>query len=170
MRDHRTLKYKRSVITQKKLHMKDITLGDKTISALIDTGSSVTSSLIREDVSTKIVDQQKFYKKCIILSGIGKSQVFTKCSFEHNFIIYEDHYSLTWHIVPTEHLNFEAVIGTEILKQASLIFTQNEVEFHKHEEKAWLMQISELNLEHELELSHILDSQIKNDLTRIIFS
>ncbi|GFS68338.1 peptidase A2 domain-containing protein [Nephila pilipes] len=76
------------VVPQKGLHLKDITLGDKTISALIDTGSSV--SLIREDVSTKIVDQQKFTKKCSILSGIGKSHVLTKGTFKHDLVIDED--------------------------------------------------------------------------------
>ncbi|GFT52323.1 hypothetical protein NPIL_215521 [Nephila pilipes] len=35
------------VVSQKRIYLKDITLGEKTISALIDTGSSV--SLIRED-------------------------------------------------------------------------------------------------------------------------
>ncbi|GFT95020.1 uncharacterized protein NPIL_354051, partial [Nephila pilipes] len=113
----------------------------------MDTGSSI--SLILEDLSTKIVDQQRFSKKCIVLSGIGKSQVLMKGSFEHNFIIDEDHYSLTGHVVPIKHLNFEAVIGADILKQASLNFTQNGIEFHKHEEKSWLVQISELQIKDE---------------------
>ncbi|GFY20399.1 tigger transposable element-derived protein 6 [Trichonephila clavipes] len=39
--------------------------------------------------------------------------------------------------------------------------------FHKHEEKASLMQISGVHPEDELDLSHIFDSQVKNDLTRI---
>ncbi|GFS82660.1 uncharacterized protein NPIL_700711 [Nephila pilipes] len=121
------------VVPQKGLHLKDISLGDKTISALIDTGSSV--SLIFEDVSTKIVDQQKFSKKCNILSGIGKSHVLTKDSFEYNFIIDEDRYSLTWYVVPTKLLNFEAIIDTGILEQASLKFTKEGVEFHKYEGK-----------------------------------
>ncbi|GFU45292.1 RVP domain-containing protein [Nephila pilipes] len=93
-----------------------------------------------------------------------------KSSFEHNFVIDEDLYSLTWHVVPNKHLNFEAVKGSDILKQAALNSTQNRVEFHKQEEKAWLMQISELHLEDELDLSHSLDSQIKNGLTKIISS
>ncbi|GFS37655.1 transposon Tf2-6 polyprotein [Nephila pilipes] len=147
------------VITQKGLPLKDITLGDKSISALIYTGSLV--SLIREDVSTKIVDQPKFSKKCNALFGTGKLHVLTKGSFEHDFVLDEDHYSLTWHDVPTEHLNFEAVTCTDILKLAYLNFTQNGVEFHKHDEKAWLMQISELHFEDEFDLSHILDSRIK---------
>ncbi|GFS75639.1 transposon Ty3-G Gag-Pol polyprotein [Nephila pilipes] len=86
------------------------------------------------------------------------------------FITDEDHYSLTWHVEPNKHLNFKVVIGADILKQASLNFTQNGVEFYKHEGKIWLMQISELHLEIELDLRHIVDSQIKKDLTRMIFS
>ncbi|GFT83396.1 transposon Tf2-9 polyprotein [Nephila pilipes] len=81
------------VVPQKGLHLKDITLGDKTISALIDTGSSV--SLIREDVSTKIVDQQKFTKKFNILYGIGKSHVLMNGTFKYDLVIDEDRYSLT---------------------------------------------------------------------------
>ncbi|GFS91362.1 homeotic protein female sterile [Nephila pilipes] len=114
------------VVPHNRLPLKDTTLGNETISTFIDTGSLV--SLIREEVSTKIVEQQKFSKKCNILFGISKSQVLTKGSFEHNFIIDEDHYSLTWHDVSNEHLNFEAIIGPDILEQASL-------KFHKYEVK-----------------------------------
>ncbi|GFS42925.1 uncharacterized protein NPIL_55431 [Nephila pilipes] len=121
----------------------------------MDTESSV--SLIREDVCTKIVDQQKFSKKCIVLSGIGKSQILTIGCFEHNFIIHKDNYSLTWHVVPAELLKIEAIIDNDILKEATINFTQNGVEFHKHEENAWLLEISELHLEDELDLNHNLD-------------
>ncbi|GFV09380.1 retrovirus-related Pol polyprotein from transposon gypsy [Trichonephila clavipes] len=72
--------------------------------------------------------------------------------------------------MPTKQLNFEAIIGSDILGQASLNFTQDGVMFHKHEEKAWLMQISGLHPEDELDFSHILDSQVKNDLNRITSS
>ncbi|GFT85717.1 hypothetical protein NPIL_150941, partial [Nephila pilipes] len=42
-------------------------------------------------------------------------------------------YSLIWHVVPTKHLNFETILGTDILEQASLKFTEKGVEFHKYE-------------------------------------
>ncbi|GFW13422.1 retrovirus-related Pol polyprotein from transposon 17.6 [Trichonephila clavipes] len=103
-----------SVTPQKGLHLKNIMLGNEIVSALIDTGSTV--SLIRED------------------------------------------------------LNFEAIIGADILGQAPLNFTQNGVMFHKHEEKACLMQISRVHPKDELDFSHILDSRVKNDLTRITSS
>ncbi|GFX60219.1 retrovirus-related Pol polyprotein from transposon 17.6 [Trichonephila clavipes] len=128
-----------SVTPQKGLHLKSIMLGNEIVSALIDTGSTV--SLIREDVSTKVVDHSRLSKINTVLYGLGQTK-----------------------------LNFEAIIGADILRQASLNFTQDGVMFHKHEEKAWLMQTSGLHHEDELAFSHILDSQVKNDLTRITSS
>ncbi|GFU20763.1 peptidase A2 domain-containing protein [Nephila pilipes] len=94
------------VVPKKGKPLKDIALGDKTISALIDTGSSI--SFISEDVSIKIVDQQKFTKKCNFLSVIGKSHVLTKGTFKYDLVINEDLYYFTSYVVPTKHLNFEA--------------------------------------------------------------
>ncbi|GFT99376.1 hypothetical protein NPIL_541681 [Nephila pilipes] len=58
-----------------------------------------------------------------------------KGTFKHDLVIGEDHYSLTWHVVRTKHLSFEAITGTDILEQASLMFTEEGVEFHKYEGK-----------------------------------
>ncbi|GFY14134.1 tigger transposable element-derived protein 6 [Trichonephila clavipes] len=157
-----------SVTPQKGLHLKRIMLGNEIVSALIDTGSTV--SLIREDVSLKIVDHSRLSKINTVLYGLGQTEVITKGSFEYDFVLDKDQYSLTWHGVPNKQLNFEAIIGTDILGQASLNVTQEGVMFHKHEEKACLMQISEVHPEDELDFSHILDSQVKNDLTRITSS
>ncbi|GFV18532.1 RVP domain-containing protein [Trichonephila clavipes] len=143
-------------------------LGNEIVSALINTGSTV--SLIREDVSTKIVDHSRLSKINTVLRGLGQTEVITKGSFEYDFVLDKDQYSLTWHLVPTKQISFEAIIGTDILRQASLNFTQQGVMFHKHEEKACLMQISGVQPEDELDFSHILDSKVKNDLTRITSS
>ncbi|GFW56752.1 tigger transposable element-derived protein 6 [Trichonephila clavipes] len=143
-------------------------LGNEIVSALIDTGSTV--SLIREDVSSKIVDHSRLSKINTVLYGLGQTEVITKGSFEYDFVLDKYQYSLTWHVVPTKQLNFETIIGTDILGQVSLNFTQDGVMFHKHEEKACLMQISGVHPEDELDFSHILDSQVKNDLTRITSS
>ncbi|GFW89645.1 hypothetical protein TNCV_1025291 [Trichonephila clavipes] len=55
-------------------------LGNEIVSALIDTGSTV--SLIREDVSTKIVDHSRLSKINTVLYGLGQTEVITKGSFE----------------------------------------------------------------------------------------
>ncbi|GFT18446.1 RVP domain-containing protein [Trichonephila clavipes] len=143
-------------------------LGNEIVSTLIDTGSTV--SLIREDVSSKIADYSRLSKINTMLYGLGQTEIITKGSFEYDFVLDKDQFSLTWHVVPTKQLNFEAIIGTDILGQASLNFTQEGVMFHKHEEKACLLQISRVHPEDELDFSHILDSQLKNDLTRITSS
>ncbi|GFY19098.1 tigger transposable element-derived protein 6 [Trichonephila clavipes] len=148
--------------------LKNIMLGNEIVSVLIDTGSTV--SLIRKDVSTKIVDHSRLSKINTVLYGLRQTEVITKGFFEYDFVLDKDQYSLTWHEVPTKQLNFEAIIGTDILVQASLNFTQEGVMFHKHEGKACLMQISGVHPEDELDFSHILDSQVKNDITRITSS
>ncbi|GFX98871.1 uncharacterized protein TNCV_1504471 [Trichonephila clavipes] len=126
-----------SVPPQKGLPLKSIMLGNEIVSALIDTGSTV--SLIREDISSKIVDPSRLSQINTVLYGLGQTEVIAKGSFEYDFVLDKDQYSLTWHVVPTKQLNFEAIIGTDILGQASLNFTQEGVMFHKHEEKACLM-------------------------------
>ncbi|GFU59131.1 RVP domain-containing protein [Trichonephila clavipes] len=104
------------------------------------------------------------------LSGSTVNLIQEDGSFEYDFVLDKDQYSLTWHVVPTKQLNFEAIIGTDILGQAYLNFYQDGVMFHKHEDKACLMQIFGIHPEDELNFSHILDSQVKNDLTRITSS
>ncbi|GFX77878.1 RVP domain-containing protein [Trichonephila clavipes] len=74
------------------------------------------------------------------------------------------HYSLTWHVVPTDKLKFEAVIGSDLLEQASISFTKEGVKFNKYENHAQLMQISAENLQEELDLRHVKNRQIKKEL------
>ncbi|GFY17758.1 transposon Tf2-6 polyprotein [Trichonephila clavipes] len=92
----------------KGLHLKNITLGNEIVSALIDAGSTV--SLISEDVSMKIVDHSRLSKINSVLYGLGQTEVVTKVSFEYDFVLDKDQYYLTWHVVPTKQLNFEAII------------------------------------------------------------
>ncbi|GFW23515.1 uncharacterized protein TNCV_3806121 [Trichonephila clavipes] len=88
------------------------------ITALIDSGSTV--SLLRENTSRRIMDPTKLSKNKMLLTGIGEAQVTTIGSFEHEFEIDNENYSLTWHVVPADKLKFEAVIGSDVLEQASI--------------------------------------------------
>ncbi|GFX34690.1 peptidase A2 domain-containing protein [Trichonephila clavipes] len=104
--------------------------GKVKITALIFSGSSV--SLLRENTSKRIMDPTKLSKNKMLLTGIGEAQVTTIGSFEHKFKIDDENYSLTWHVVPTDKLKFEAVIGSDLLEQASISFTKG-VKFNKYE-------------------------------------
>ncbi|GFV88561.1 hypothetical protein TNCV_1243711 [Trichonephila clavipes] len=113
------------------------------------------------------MDPTKLSKNKMLLTGIGEAQVTAIGSFEHKFKIDDENYSLTWHVVPTDKLKFEAVIGSDLLEQASISFTKG-VKFNKYENHAQLMQISAENLQEELDLRHVENRQIKKELEKLI--
>ncbi|GFU21253.1 hypothetical protein TNCV_9141 [Trichonephila clavipes] len=131
-----------------------------------DSGSTV--SFLRENTSRRIMDPTKLSKNKMLLTGIGEAQVTTIGSFEHEFKIDDENYSLTWHVVPTDKLKFEAVIGSDLLEQASISFTKEGVKFNKYENHAQLMQISAENIQEELDLRHVENRQIKKELEKLI--
>ncbi|GFW71781.1 RVP domain-containing protein [Trichonephila clavipes] len=101
------------------------------------------------------MDPKKFSKNKMLLTGIRDAQVTTIGSFEHEFEIDNDNYLLFWHVVPSDILKFEAVIGSDLLEQASISFTKEGVKFNIYENHAKLMQISSEHLQEELDLLHV---------------
>ncbi|GFW09234.1 transposon Tf2-6 polyprotein [Trichonephila clavipes] len=69
-----------SQISRERIKTRKITMGNKIIEALVDSGSSV--SLIREDVSKGIIEPSKLSKDISVLIGLGKYEVKTKGSFQ----------------------------------------------------------------------------------------
>ncbi|GFW64991.1 retrovirus-related Pol polyprotein from transposon 17.6 [Trichonephila clavipes] len=155
-----------TLIVKEGLRTKEIFFGKVKITALIDSGSTV--SLLRENTSRRIMDPTKLSKNKMLLTGIGEAQVTNIGSFEHEFKIDDENYSLTWHVVPADKLKFEAVIGSDLLEQASISFTKEGVQFNKYENHAQLMQISAENLQEELDLRHVENCQIKKELEKLI--
>ncbi|GFT50799.1 RVP domain-containing protein [Trichonephila clavipes] len=84
------------------------------------------------------------------------------------FKIDDENYSLSWHVVPADKLKFEAVIGSDLLEQASISFTKEGVKFNKYENHAQFMQISAENLQEQLDLRHVENRQIKKELEKFI--
>ncbi|GFW32623.1 transposon Tf2-9 polyprotein [Trichonephila clavipes] len=144
-----------SRISRKRIKTRKITMGNKIIEALIDSGSSV--SLIREDVSKEIIEPSKLSKDISVLIGLGKCEVKTKGSFQRKIELDGEEYSLTWHAVPTPSLEFQAVIGSDILEQASVCFYKESVQFRKHEDKNCFlqMQVYEVEVEDEIVVQHV---------------
>ncbi|GFS60137.1 retrovirus-related Pol polyprotein from transposon 17.6 [Trichonephila clavipes] len=129
---------------------------------------------LKQKYSSPFVKKQEYKfteKNCrtrCFFTGIGEAQVTTIGSFEHEFKIDDENYSLTWHVVPADKLKFEAVIGSDLLEQASISFTKEGVKLNKYENHAQLMQISAENLQEELDLSHVENRQIKKELQKLI--
>ncbi|GFT33422.1 homeotic protein female sterile [Trichonephila clavipes] len=68
---------------------------------------------LKQKSSSPFVKKQE-YKFTERITGIGEAQVTTIGSFEQEFKIDDENYSLTWHVVPTDKLEFEAVIGSDL--------------------------------------------------------
>ncbi|GFW72353.1 transposon Tf2-9 polyprotein [Trichonephila clavipes] len=81
-----------------------------------------------------------------------------------------EEYSLTWHVVPTPSLEFQAVIGSDILEQASVCFYKESVQFRKHEDKNCFlqMQVYEAEVEDEIVVQHVTNPQIRKELFELI--
>ncbi|GFU32825.1 retrovirus-related Pol polyprotein from transposon 17.6 [Trichonephila clavipes] len=155
-----------TLIVKEGLRTKEIFFGKVKITALIDSGSTI--SLLRDNTSRRIMDPTKLSKNRMLLTGIGEAQVTTIGSFEHEFKIDDQNYSLTWHVVPADKLKFEAVIGSDLLEQTPISFTKEGVKFNKYENHAQLKQISAENLQEELDLRHVENRQIKKELEKLI--
>ncbi|GFT09759.1 retrovirus-related Pol polyprotein from transposon 17.6 [Trichonephila clavipes] len=157
-----------SRISRERIKTRKITMGNKIIEALIDSGSSV--SLIREDVSKGIIEPSKLSKDITVLIGLGKYEVKTKGSFQRKIELDGEEYSLTWHVVPTPSLEFQAVIGSDILEQASVCFYKESVQFRKHEDKNCFlqMQVYEAEVEDEIVVQHVTNPQIRRELFELI--
>ncbi|GFX10266.1 hypothetical protein TNCV_1866631 [Trichonephila clavipes] len=157
-----------SRISRERIKTRKITMGNRIIEALIDSGSSV--SLIREDVSKGIIEPSKLSKDITVLIGLEKYEVKTKGSFQRKIELDGEEYSLTWHIVPTPSLEFQAVIGSDILEQASVCFYKESVQFRKHEDKNCFlqMQVYEAEVEDEIVVQHVTNPQIRRELFELI--
>ncbi|GFT47063.1 transposon Tf2-6 polyprotein [Trichonephila clavipes] len=127
-------------------------------------------SLIREDVSKGIIEPSKLSKDISVLIGLGKYEVKTKGSFQRKIELDGEEYSLTWHVVPTPSLEFQAVIGSDILEQASVCFYKESVQFRKHEDKNCFlqMQVYEAEVEDEIVVQHVTNPQIRRELFELI--
>ncbi|GFW02675.1 transposon Tf2-9 polyprotein [Trichonephila clavipes] len=154
--------------SRERIKTRKITMGNKIIEALIDSGSSVP--LIREDVSKGIIEPSKLSKDIAVLIGLGKHEVKTKGSFQRKIELDGEEYSLTWHVVPTPSLEFQAVIGSDILEQASVCFYKESVQFRKHEDKNCFlqMQVYEAEVEDKIVVQHVTNPRIRRQLLELI--
>ncbi|GFW70256.1 hypothetical protein TNCV_3337741 [Trichonephila clavipes] len=152
---------------RERIKTRKITMGNKIIEALIDSGSSV--SLIREDVSKGIIEPSKLSEDIAVLIGLGKYEVKTKGSFQRKIELDGEEYSLTWNVVPTPSLEFQAVIGSDILEQASICFYKEKVQFRKHDKNCFLqMQVYEAEVEDEIVVQHVTNPRIRRQLLELI--
>ncbi|GFT95704.1 retrovirus-related Pol polyprotein from transposon 17.6 [Trichonephila clavipes] len=113
-------------------------MGNKIIEALIDSSSSV--SLIRRCKQRNHRTVETLERHCSI-DRTGEVRSQNERVVQRKIELDGEEYSLTWHVVPTPSLEFQAVIGSDILEQASVCFYKESVQFRKHEDKNCFLQM-----------------------------
>lgn len=109
--------------------------------------------LLREDAYKQIIGLTRLSNNTL-LSGIVSSKIYTKGSLEE-IEIDGSIFFRTWHTVLTAQLNYQAVIGINILDQARMNFDKNGLNFISARQMGFLCELSK---EDEVELNHIHDS------------
>ena len=133
--------------------------------ALFDTGSDINA--IREEAYKKYLRDIPLTPSSLSLSGIGTNNVETIGSFDTTAIINDEEFKMTFHVIPENAINFEAIIGNPLLSQAEVSLTNDGVVVHKMEETNFMMQIK-IAKENKIDTDHIRDPSIKESVEDIV--
>jgi len=107
---------------------KIIKIKGKTLNALVDTGSQF--NIINQRSYDKI-DSPMLTNATLQFSGFGGSKVRPIGCFEDIVSIDDEHFRTTIYVVPDEIMTMEAVIGNELLSQADVNISQDNITISK---------------------------------------
>ncbi|XP_072397163.1 uncharacterized protein [Diabrotica undecimpunctata] len=137
-----------------------LTINQITLTALFDTGSDICT--IREDVYATFFNDICLTPDTIILKGLGQNaKVNTLGSFSTQADVNEEKFDLTFHIIPKAATSFQAIIGNNILQQASVSIRDDGIVMYKRTDENFIMHImlDEKDKENEVKVAHIKDEK-----------
>ncbi|GFU24767.1 transposon Tf2-9 polyprotein [Trichonephila clavipes] len=107
---------------------KEVKILSKKILSLVDTGSQVT--LMKESVWNQL-GSPSLINSGNILTGFGLSKTHVIGSFNSTVSIYNQDFPVKINVVPNHSMNFDIIIGCNLIKQANLTITPDSVIFSK---------------------------------------
>ncbi|GFX51404.1 retrovirus-related Pol polyprotein from transposon 297 [Trichonephila clavipes] len=107
---------------------KEVKILSKKILSLVDTGSQVT--LMKESVWNQL-GSPSLINSGNILTGFGLSKTHVIGSFNSTVSIDNQDFPVKINVVPNHSMNFDIIIGCNLIKQANLTITPNSVMFSK---------------------------------------
>ncbi|GFT04982.1 retrovirus-related Pol polyprotein from transposon 297 [Trichonephila clavipes] len=107
---------------------KEVKILSKKILSLVDTGSQVT--LMKESVWNQL-DSPSLINSGNILAGFGLSKTHVIGSFNSTVSIDNQDFPVKINVVPNHSMNFDIIIGCNLIKQANLTITPDSVMFSK---------------------------------------
>ncbi|GFY55969.1 putative blastopia polyprotein [Trichonephila inaurata madagascariensis] len=107
---------------------KEVKILSKKILSLVDTGSQVT--LMKESVWNQL-GSPSLINSGNILTGFGLSKTHVIGSFNSTVTIDNQYFPVKINVVPNHSMNFDIIIGCNLIKQANLTITPDNVIFSK---------------------------------------
>ncbi|XP_073951859.1 uncharacterized protein [Choristoneura fumiferana] len=118
--------------------IKKILLCNRSINALIDSGSDV--NLVSEDCYKRL-GAPSYNKRELLLTGLGATRVISPGYINTNIVIDEECFSVILHLVPRDIMPYDIILGQELLHDVTVIMNGNQVQLLKRDE-SWLRNYS----------------------------
>lgn len=148
--------------------LKDVTICNKRISALIDTGSPIT--LIREDLLFDLKNADiTLTKSRRMFSGFGNGEAETQGYIQTTIYVDDEDYPITLYVVPKSAMNEKLVIGRNLLESARLEIDQKGIKIIKTEPSIFLSYI-ELPEQTKSDIDQISDKNLRDKVENLISS
>lgn len=157
-----------NVINSRGLILKNAKLCSLNVTSLLDTGSQKT--LIKKNVYDKISDFPKLQPSVVTLSGLGQSSIRPLGCFRSEIEIDGSKFDAEIFVIKDELVNFDLILGMDVINQGTLTISTNGVRLDKTESPSdnFLINIVNVLDDHEIDLNHISDSNLKHELYNMI--
>ncbi|KAJ8911976.1 hypothetical protein NQ315_003254 [Exocentrus adspersus] len=157
----------------RKKYLKEVSINNVQLTALVDTGSDLT--LIRADEYVKL-GSPRLIKSNVKFDGIGSSGNETIGEFVTNVTIDDVDFNMKFHVVSDTLLKYAVLIGTDFLNQVELhisagkIAISNIVADNSNNDVPDIFQITAIEDAHTLlaDLSHVKDPHDRRELEHMV--
>ncbi|GBM27035.1 Retrovirus-related Pol polyprotein from transposon 297 [Araneus ventricosus] len=152
--------------TQNLMHV-DITLSGIQLTALCGTGSQAT--VINEKTYLRI-GSSPLYPSQITFSGIGRNTVQSVGFFQDSITVQNLTLPAKIHVLSDDTLPLDVLIGIDFLKQTQFTFDKDGIRFCSNNDEYFLFHVANVIDDCPFDLSHVIDSNIRNELSSLINS
>lgn len=139
------------------------------VDALFDTGSDI--SIIRDDIYDLYLHHLPLDNDVMVIKGLGHFKVKTMGSLQLDVEIDGQLFNLKFHIIPKGSLGFQAILGSNIFKQATVQIGEDGIivkSKRKADVDSWLMNIAIDDDEDRIDVEHIENALVKNKVGELI--
>lgn len=146
--------------------IKKIRVENVHLDALIDTGSQL--SLIREDVFCNLRVTKLFERK-IKLTGFANGAMETEGYFQATTVIDGIKHDVTLHVVPRAAMNFDVIIGMDVLSRCETIINPDRVTIGKYDADAFFVNYNVTDKQNdELDIELTVSKEIRTKIETMV--